>query len=322
MSNIIYPNEIYNLETKKEFMAEYDEETQSNLNRMFKISSLKEFELKRDLHDFNREQIRALMFMFRPTTEYASRQNVSWVSKYIDWAIEEGYGSGINPLTGISREWKDQFVNKMLKKYWTKEEIDKILVKCANAQDAVIITLLWNGVGGKGHSEIVNLKKRDVDFTSNKLILTDDKGNTRTIEVDETCTDYCYKALNELVYEKSNGNTDPDNRATEGTLIDNSYIVRSVNTNTIHTQEAEKNIVYRRLSNIATDLGEVNFTPRNIAYSAMLYQFKLLYEQHGKVDKEGYAKICERFNITSEQSLYRLKSEFLDEETMKEVYGM
>lgn len=320
MSNRIYEDKMYNEELKEQFISEYGKGTQKIISRIFKISNSIENDLKKDLYSFSREELRRLMFLFMPTTENSSRHNVSWVSKYIDWAIDNGYKKGLNPLDTVGSDWHKQFVNNNIKKFWTDNEINGIIQKCANAQDAVIISLLFNGVGGEGHSELLNLTKADVDAFNSKLHLIAEDGSKRTVVVNENCIKLCEAALREDTYEKMNGNTSPDNRADLANLVDNDFVIRSANTNTEHFNEAEKNIVYRRLSKLANEINEPNFAPRYIAYSGMLAMAKELYSKSGKLDKEEYKLIAEQFNFNMEQSLTRIKNEFLNLDTLKSLY--
>ncbi|MEK8132965.1 integrase [Paenibacillus filicis] len=322
MSNVIYEDKYFNEEVKKEFIEQYGAGTQKLIARMFKISNAIESDLEKDVYDFTREELRRLMFLYAPTTENSSKHNVSWISKYIDWAIEEGHVNGLNPLDLVPKDWASQFVNKTLKKYWTDKEINQIIDKCANAQDAVIISLLYEGVWGEGHSEILGLAKPHVDAFNNTLHLSDENGNKRSIVVSDKCIKLCEQALREDTYEKMNGNTSPDNRADQANLIENDYVVRSAKTNTKHIYESEKNVVYRRLTKIANELNEPQFQPRNIAYSGMLFRAKELYQERGQLDKEEYALIAERFNFNLDQSLTRIKNEFLNVETIKELYQL
>ncbi|MCM3341710.1 integrase [Paenibacillus sp. MER TA 81-3] len=320
MANIVYENKFYNEEVKRRFMQEYAAGTQKIIARLFKVSQTLENDVNKDLYDFNREQLRRLFYLYLPKTVYSSRANVTWVSKYIDWAIDEGLAHGLNPLDGVAKEWKEQFVIKGIKKYWTDQEIDKIILKCVNAQDAVIVSLLFNGVRGVANSELLNLKSEDVDATSNQLTLLDDKGNRRTIAVSEQCIDLCVKALRESEYEKKNGNPSIDIKAPTAWLVENNYVIKSSHTRTEHFNEAEKNIIHRRLSNIAKEIKEPSFTPMNIRYSGMLAMAKNLYAQFERLERSEYKLIMKQFNEESEQSGYRIRNEFLNLPKLRELY--
>ncbi|MCG7406392.1 site-specific integrase [Paenibacillus sp. ACRRX] len=320
MANIVYEDRLYNEKTKLAFMSEYAESTQKILSRLFKVSQTLEFDLDKDLFEFNREQLRRLFFLYLPKTAYSSKANVTWVSKYIDWALEEGYLDGLNPLDGTAKEWKEQFVMKSLKKYWTAKELDKIINKCVNAQDAVLISLLFNGVRGTANSEILNLQKSDILFSTNQLSLRDDDGTSRIITVSDACISLCEKALRESEYEKKNGNASKDIKSPTAALVSNDFVVKTAFTRTEHFHEAEKNIVHRRLSVIGEEINEPNFTPFNICYSGMLALAKDLFLQSGELGDHEYEVVFRQFQEKSDQSIYRIKAEFLNLTQLKELY--
>ncbi|GJM68151.1 hypothetical protein HMSSN036_03670 [Paenibacillus macerans] len=75
-----------------------------------------------------------------PTTENASKSTVLYINRYIDWAIDEGYTQGMNPLDGTDAEWKKQFAIKPDDVFIRDEDIKKMLEKIVNAQVAVVFT--------------------------------------------------------------------------------------------------------------------------------------------------------------------------------------
>lgn len=323
MSNIVYEDKYYNEPKKLEYMGLYKPGTIKILQRLFKVSQTMESELDKDLFDFSREELRMLCYLYAPKTEHSSKANVSWLSKYIDWAIECGYHRGLNPLDTVDSSWKEQFVVKNLKKYWTDKEIAEIIdpVKRANYQDSVIISLLSEGARGVGYSEILKLMIKDINEEQNELKLTDEDDSTRVIKVSDNCIKHCLKAIDETKYEKMNGNANPDIKATAANLIENDYVVRSANTRTVHTEEADTHIVNRRISKIADEIGEPNFTPTAVVYSGMLAKAKDLLVQNGVLGEEEYTAIAKQFGRDTEQSLYRLKQDFLNVETIEKIYG-
>lgn len=324
MSNVIYEDKFYNEKVKYQFMDDnnYAKGTRQILSRIFKVSCSLETDLGKDLYDFSREELKKLFYLFMAKTAYSSRANCTWVSKYLNWTRESNIVSGENPLETVDKEWKEQFVNKSIKKYWTDKEIDKIISKRVNAQDAVVVSLLFNGVRGTANAEILNLHKNDVDAFNERLHLNDNNGNKRTIKVSEKCIGLCQAALKQDDYEKMNGNASKDIKSPTAHLVVNDFVVKSSNTRTEHLYEAEKNIVHRRLSNIANEEGEPQFIPTNLVNSGMLYMAKNLYLESGKLEDEEYKKISEQFNVPMDQSMLRMKQEFLNLDFVKEFYEL
>jgi site-specific recombinase XerD len=301
---------------------EYKEGTIKIFQRLFKVSQVIEDELDKDLGDFSRDDLRRLGFMYMPKTAASSAANITYIQKYIDWCIDKKFRRGLNPLISVDTEWKRQFANASTKRFWTDRELDKIIESRNNAQDAVIISLLRNGVRGIGNSELLNLNKRSIDEFNNKLHLVDDNDNKRTIEVSEQCIKLCKQAIQETEYEKMNGNPDPNTRSMVAQLVDNDFVLRNANTRTVHVNEADKNIVHRRLTKIGDELGEINFIPLSITRSGMLEMAKNRFVANGKLTDEDLIEVAIQFDEKSDGAIYRMKTEFLNEATIKELYKL
>lgn len=324
MSNIVYEDKQYNKDIKNEYLNEHKPTTQGTISRIFKVSSKSEFDFNKDLFSFNREQIRKLCFLFAPKTEYSSKLNVSLIIKYIDWAIDNEYVKGTNPLRGIPQDWHKQFVNTSIKKYWTDIELEHIISKLHNAQDAVIIMLLFEGVKGTANSEILTLHRKSIDAFNNKLNLFDDvEKKRRTIKVSDKCIRMCEAALKEHEYEKVNGNPKGDMKSSPvSQLVSNDFVVRSSTTKTYHYAEAEKNIVHRRLAMISKELEEQYFSPSHLVYSGMIFMAKELYLANGKLEDYEYNRIFEKYGEDSDPVKNRIKEDVLNLNNIKELYEL
>ncbi|RRJ66392.1 integrase [Paenibacillus oralis] len=317
--NIIHENKLFNEKVKREYMAAHKKGTQDILERLFKIAYQFESDLNKDIFDFTREELRKLFFTFLPTTESASKSAVLYINRYIDWAIDEGYAQGMNPLDGTDAEWKKQFAIKPDHVFIRDEDIKKMLEKIVNAQVAVVFYAPFIGIKGEGNAEIVNLKKQDVDFDHLTATLTDSNGSQRIIKIDKTFGDLCQKAIKEFEFVKANGEPDKEVKSKYANLIDNEYIVRSVDTRVKHKEEADKNVVYRRLKTIKKYFSETGITPKTVAYSGMLAIAKDFYLKNKLND--SYKEIIQQFNIT-EATLNRYKETFLNVEQIKKMYKL
>lgn len=324
MSQIIYDDKLYNEEVKTSYIKEHKTRTQKNLERIFKVSAKSEFDLDKDIYNFTREELRKLFYTFMASTPAGSKGNVQQVQTYIDWAVEEGYTS-FNPIETVDTKWKEQFVVRPEKAFWTDKEVRQMLKEIVTAQVAVVFYAPFIGIKGHNNSEIVNLKKSDVNVETLEVMLLDEKTNgaksKRTISVDELFISLCNQALNENEYIKSNGSPDPDLRSSEvAHLIDNDFVVRSVDIRVKNVNEADGMVVYRRFETISSYFGEEKLNPTTIMYSGMLAKAKdFLLE--GNLNEESYQKIAIQFNLSPE-ALKRCRSDFLNEYTIKDLYGI
>ena len=79
---------------------------------------------------------------------------------------------------------------KKLPKYLTKTKIDELLEKARNdnKRNHLILLILWRT--GMRNSELVNLRKRDIKFEENLIVIHQGKGNKdRWIPLDKTLGD-------------------------------------------------------------------------------------------------------------------------------------
>ncbi|REK76313.1 integrase [Paenibacillus paeoniae] len=320
MSNIVYEDKMYNAETKREYISIHKKGTQKNLERIFKITQVFESDMNKELYSFTREELRKLFFTFMASTPSASKSSVQYVSGYIDWAIDEGYFEGVNPLETVDVRWKEQFVVKPEKNYWTDVEMKEMVKGIVSAQVAVVFYAPFIGIKGTENSEIVNLKKTDIDADALTARLIDQDKSIRMIGVDHDFIRLCQQAVKEEEFIKSNGNPEKGIKSETAQLISNEFIVRSVDIGVKNTQEADGMVVYRRYSTVAEYFDEPKLNPTSVMYSGMLAKAKQLLLD-GKLNKEGYKEIAEQFNF-NEITLRRYKDDFLNERTIKELYDI
>ncbi|WP_147384457.1 integrase [Paenibacillus sp. 1011MAR3C5] len=318
MSNIVYEDKMYNAEVKREYISSHKKGTQKNLERIFKITQVFESDMDKELFTFTREELRKLFFTFMASTPSASKSTVQYVSGYIDWAIDEEYYNGINPLETVDVRWKEQFVVKPEKNYWTDSEIKEMVNGIVSAQVAIVFYAPFIGIKGTENSEIVNLKKSDIDDETMTARLVDLDKSVRTVQVDHEFIRLCHQAMKEEEFIKSNGNPEKGIKSETAHLISNEFIVRSVDIGVKNTQEADGMVVYRRYSTVAEYFNEPKLNPTSIMYSGMLAKAKQLL-MNGNLDKVGYKEIALQFNF-NETTLRRYKDDFLNERTIRELY--
>lgn len=323
----LYEDKFYNKDRKIEYLDTKNKGTREINKRIFKVSQPLEEQLGKDLADFTKDELAKLFYRFRAATKASSAANVGYVYKYFEWCLENGYKSGLNPLDFVDTEWKQQFANAISKQLWTDFEIEEIISGQRNANDKVIVSLLFSGIKGADNSEITNLDVNHINRETNELTLIDDKHEDgvvreRTIQVSKDLIDLCVSASLDLIYEKMNGMPDENTRAKTAPMINNSYVVKLAKTRTINTENAGGDVVYRRLTKIADIIGESQFTPTNIMRSGQLSIAKDIYLETGSLTDEDIKKIAIQFGEDPETSLYRLKTSLLNIETIKSTYGL
>lgn len=284
---------MYNPEIKKRFLEKYPYDA---YERIFLRSYVFEEALGKDLYDFNIDDIKRVLYELDPITLGSSRTNGRIITSYIDWAIKEGYRkNNINPLKTVQSEWFNQFVNKKRKLFITDQELEEIEAHCINSQDAVIVRALFEGLTV---SELLNLKKTDVDYENGILKLKDDKKGERTLKVSEQCLKLIRQASEEIQYYKNNGQISEGTRREWTELVDNEYVLRPSITRTKKMGRADEFLIYRRLDTIKKTLGFPYLTSKNISNSGKLKMARDLYLKEGALGREQLIKIAERFNVS------------------------
>lgn len=299
----VYSGEMYNEDIKKQFLNRYEgENTRNAYARIFYHSYLIEKSYDKDLYDFNIEEINDLIHSLNPLTKASVRTSASMIRTYIDWAIARRQNN-LNPLDLVDSQWYDSFLNDDDMPYFTKDQIYQILNQCNNYQDAVIISLLFEGAGGKEVIELRNLKIGDVNQESNEVILYNEKKESRIIEVSEHCMRLILGAYNQTEYYKIRGEVDSDNSRFGGSdLIETGYIIKPVKTRNTVFDAVSAHLIYQRLIGLSKYFDVPNLSKvKSIQLSGMIWMAKKLFERDGELGKEQYLEICKKFNYTAKR---------------------
>ncbi|MCY9737549.1 site-specific integrase [Paenibacillus alvei] len=314
------PVKLYNEEVKHDFLQLYSKGSEDYYKRIFEKSVVLENRLDRDLFDFTLEELEDLMFDLDPMTINAAQTNYSIISSYISFAIDKGYRTNsINSLKAMGSTWSEKFVDKSKKLYFSSYEIDEIILNLDNAQDAVIVSLLFHGVCGKEFSEIRNLTKHDLDLENNILTLRNEKGLKRKLHVkNENLFTLLRQAFAQTKYVKRNRQMDElSNSTPEIDLVANDFIVRKTAIVGRDNDPVEKNVIFRRI-NLTKELFDIPyFTTKNIFRSGVIAEAKEVYLREGKLEKDQLTRIANKFQIANTH----LMKEYCNIDNIMALYG-
>lgn len=312
-------SELYNEEIKEKFLKQYPENTARSYRRVFVKSKTTEEMMKKDLYEFNMDEIEYVAYELAPISFGAALTYGRIITSYITWAIEQGLRSNnINPLKTVRSSYFEKFVDKSLKLYISDKELRRIEDRCVNAQDAVIFRLLFEGAGGKKYAELRNIKREDIDEENNTIRLIDEDEQERTIKFSDRAIDLALKACNQEVYYKKNGEPlEAENLRSYTDLVKSNYMLRASITKTDNYDRVDHPTIYRRINLITELLGLNYLNAKNITKSGMIFMAKQLIEDEGELGSAQYKKIAERFNINNPYSL----KNFLTYQTVESVYG-
>ncbi|PYY28286.1 phage lytic cycle repressor MrpR family protein [Paenibacillus illinoisensis] len=334
--NKIYDDNFYNKDQKMRYLKDQLPSTQVAYARVLKRATIIEEPINKDLYDFNLDQIKQLLKLLRSRKLSTVVHYASIIQNYIRWAIEEDLRQdNINPLDAVpENEWYRQFVDNSIKTLYTEDEILNIIAGTVNFQDKVIIRGLYEGIYGRGYTELLNLKLKDINPDTLEVKLkeeTSDGVRYRDFVVTPLFYRLCVRADAETEYLKNNGITAEYTRIETHDLIESDYVVKTVNnsrSNALNNERSETSLVSRKLKKIAKWHGQDGLTPTNIRNSGMLNMAYNIYMGNGKKDlkQEDYYAICDKYNLFRTKdgkfTYSRLKSDFLNIENIKTVYEL
>jgi hypothetical protein len=312
---------MYNPELKNVYLNTIDNEgTRDNIGYTFQKARELEEEKGKDVSQFNFDELGELWSSFRAKSFAAITTKVSIIVKYIDFCIEKG-------LADVNYNWAKMYFNEDgLRPYVSKvatnnriisrETLEDIIDFCANAQDAVVFALLFEGVKGRpiqasAFEEVRNLRMVDCNTNTNDIILRRDDGVTRVIQVSEKTMNLIADAFNQQEYIRKNGEV-ISNKLKELELIETGYVLKlgDIGKNTNSTDDrVSHQVILRRLKNITKAYGNSFLTPTNIYMSGMVDYAKTLQAEKGTdLDNNDYIHICEKYNIDIKR-WYKIKVE-------------
>lgn len=298
--NILNIDKFYNYDTKEEYLDSLESEgTRGNFELLFSKSKSTEEFFEKDLLSFNLNEIGKVVQNTNPTTIISAVNTVSRIRRYISWAITNGRRqNNIHPLDGVSNKWERQFVDDMVKRFITEEGIKDIVDDLPNAQDQALVQCIFEGVNGKGLSELLTLNAKRIDWDNNELTLVNEKGEIRKITVSDRCMRLIDSAYREEVYYlETNG--------TELELVDyQDNIFKNVSYVNSKFKEVTIGTLRQRISRIKNNYDLEEFSATTVSQSGQIKMAKDIYEETGSLNNDDLERIGEVFNTS------RINTEF------------
>ncbi|MCF7618608.1 site-specific integrase [Bacillus sonorensis] len=320
---------LYNEDIKNKFLEIVNEKEVPQILSIFRRGAEAEKFLKKDLYDFNSNEILDYLTLLNRSTTSSLLSCWSHITKYIDWAIYQKITKG---TTNLSRDLTIEDVKNCIdegkKLYITANEFEGIIDTLVNHRDRAMFMLLFDGVQGHRCSEIRNLKKVDVlkaKENGNILTVLDDKYGLREIKVSDECINECLLAADENKYHNKNGASESP-KGSMFTLADNEYVIRNKKTSTQKDLERSSFnvVVYTMRTVLAPEVNDYPFlNPTRINRSGVLYEGYKIYKEKGKLEKKDYEQIInkrsERYDDLSKK-IYSIK-QYVNEEEIKKYYA-
>ena len=317
-------NSLFNEKDKMLYLGDIKENTKQSYERIFRITSSFESALGKDINKFSEEEIETVLYSFRANNRNTIESYARIISSYLNWSVKHKL-TDVNILEKYRPDNFEKFLTNE-EVYIAENKLRRYEDMCENFQDAVILRLLFIGVGGKQMSEIRNLKKSDIDEEKMELRLTNTlkedkdgfplKYTERYLSIDERTLTLINGAINQKTYMKRNGFMVESNNVRPYTdIVKNDYVIRASITKTENfSAPVDKFVIYRRMSVLSETLG-VDLTTKFIQRSGMIFYGKGLI-QNEKLSLDDLKIIANRFNMKSHHNL----KGFLTVENILETY--
>ncbi|MEX3625092.1 phage lytic cycle repressor MrpR family protein [Viridibacillus arvi] len=307
--NIFHPKfkEQFLKEHRTEKGEPYADETKRVAIVLFgKVGKIESY-YNKDIYSFDNNQFEEVLMSLKATTIRSLQNLISTLEQYIDFAIKENkipasvgnIATRYNTGSVIS-----QFLDKKAEEnmIFTKSEIDSLSSYSLNAQDGVILNLLFDGVSHKKKFlELRNITINHVDRDSMVInipqLVDEDNGEVlpeRQVPISSETLRMIDSAMNEDKYTSLNGNSSRKYK-----IAESDYILRGLRQNF----QIKWENVGQRILRIAELEGYDYLNATNIAYSGQIHYARELMSEGLTID-EACAKIIERFNLAENESAH------------------
>lgn len=318
---------LYQSKYKNEFM-----ESHPKSRRMYEWLFDKAFDYEtrfgKDLFDFNKDQILEF-YLDRKMTYNTLYTQIGFLSTYINWAITKGYTllkrnpiDDIEPddLRRIAKPDNNVLHVDTIYEIVGKENKSRIINPLKNAQDRLLIYLLFLGVLGKRANELTNLRFEHIE---NGLIkLSEINKDRKDITIDEFGMNLVEIAKRETYYERYQSDDRRDYNDHDYDLIDSGYVFRKSMVGNYKGDKMSYQALLSRMIKLSEYTGH-KLTMYRVMRSGMVYVGKLILDSKGELSKDDpvvIKSIFERYNIQGEDNV-KLKILRYIRKEIEAVYG-
>lgn len=321
--------ELYNKEIKERFLESIENEDARNLVLFTFYNTYATEKLKnKDLFEMNRAEVESVMYSLSPSTATSSYNNIIRIEGYITWAIKNGLRqSNISPLDGVRKfEWGKQFISSYKSRTYSREEVLEMCDEMYNYVDKAILLALFEGIKGKGFSEITNLRPEDISKSLDgySVSLKDFDESTRVIPISDKLAELLYLANSSKEYFTNNGAPAVSEREAPMIYENSPYIFKKINRG-VQGGKLDRNFISRKFS-LYKDVFSIKFLKAShIEVSGMMHMINELRKRDGGFKIEHVHTMAEHYNTPksyqSESRNYTVALNKVDTKEFERIYG-
>lgn len=292
--------EFYNEEIKNKYLNTLNNEIiYHSTILLFRKSEPVERVLGKDIYEMTFEELGEVAHALENTTSNAVYNNVLKLEDYIKWSSVNKYRKGnLNPLQNIDKvEWSKQFVATRKNYYFTRKDVLHMMDELDNYPDKALLLALFEGIKGKGFSEILNLKMSDITKKGEKnwVHLYDDVGKERDLEISDELVSVLESADRQMEYYANNG----DNRAI-GKRVASPYAPSDkVFKKTTRGKQTDDELTFTFVNRkfiFYKDFFKLDFLkPKHVTDSGIMHYSNELQEEEA-IDTDSINEVADRFD--------------------------
>mgnify|MGYP000846721635 CR=1 FL=1 len=324
---------MYNAELKNRFLEQYSnvKTRKTYSDSLSQINDMEEL-YDKDVFLFTYEELHEALNGIRTKTSSGAGRIISPIMKYIDFANEEGYVPSKITYTKLFKGKKlEEYISSyaLNNSYIVRDELYDICSYLTNDMDKSILVMAFEGIDGREHFEMRNLKKQDINFSTGEVEVTNIDGEIRKITIeDKRSLDILEDTIKETEYKFSNGAELL--RAKDDILENTPYLLRRVESKLSNTEIEDERVTSNFLSckvtvffkgkkvkkNIIADPPYVpNYQFLNITnvFKSGFFDYCTQLEQKKgiKLETKDYKTACERYGINP-NNIPSYKKQYLD----------
>jgi integrase len=288
------PKYYYDYEFKNKFIiaSKYKPTTARVVRALFRHTAKFEKAYAKDLYEFDIKELEEVLKSLKAKTIRSLQNSISTIEQYIDFAIKEkrleyeiNYATLFNSKEKIEKLLDKEAEENMI---FNKDEIMRMALDAENAQDGVILGLIFDGVSHKNEfEELINLTEDDVDFDNQEIKIVKDGEVDRVIPMSTETAILVRQALKDDTYVSVNGEKVRKYKVAEG-----KNILRGLRGKI----KVQAQIISARIARMAEFFGYEYLNATTVSYSGQLHYAKQLLDEGYTMD-ETIDKVLHRFGI-------------------------
>ena len=302
-----YNFKLFNPDRKNRFLnEEYPNESTRNTYTSLLVNINKfEVEKEKDVCDFSLSEAVELLIGLKKKTFNSLNVAHTILVRYADWCVHDAKCSKtfINSFKLIDKEDLKKYTHQIALRhsYISREKLySDVVNQLYNYVDKAIPLLFFEGAKGRSHGdhtfeEIRNLRGRDLIPEFNKIILTRDNGEQRTIDVDPRTMDILVTASKETNYFKLNG--EAKGRFAVMPLAQSEYIIRMMDCERSEGTKITANSINTRFKKFREWTGVKFLNPTLVFQSGMLEKCEEKEKEVGELQIEDYKQLYRDMNL-------------------------